>query len=101
MASMVTSAPVSARRAALAYYRAAFSPEGLAQIRARAGRKLSMPVLALGAETGVGDVLLDTMRLVATDARGGTLRDCGHYMPEERPATVAGALIGFLSSDAG
>jgi pimeloyl-ACP methyl ester carboxylesterase len=90
-----------ALRAALAYYRAAFSPDALAQGPARAERKLSIPVLALGAETGVGDMLLNTMRLVATDVRGGTVNDCGHYMPEERPRTVADALIRFLSDDAG
>ena len=45
-------------------------------------------------------MLLETMRLVATDVRGGTLADCGHYMPEERPATVADILIRFLSSGA-
>jgi len=95
----VLAAP-GALRAALAYYRAAFSPVGLVEAQARAKRTLAMPVLALGAETGVGDMLLETMRLVAADVRGGTLADCGHYMPEERPATVAGALIRFLSSDA-
>ena len=87
-------------RAALAYYRAAFSPDGLSASEARAEGKLAMPVLALGAEAGVGDVLLNTMRLVATDVQGGTLADCGHYMPEERPATIAGLLLRFLSDKA-
>ncbi len=95
----VLAAP-GALRAALAYYRAAFSPDGLAEAQSRSERTLTMPVLALGAETGVDDMLLETMRLVATDVRGGTLADCGHYMPEERPATVADILIRFLSSDA-
>ena len=95
----VLAAP-GALRAALAYYRAAFSPEGLSASQARAERILGIPVLALGAETGVGDVLLDTMRLVATDVRGGTLADCGHYMPEERPATVASTLLHFLADAA-
>lgn len=90
-----------ALRAALAYYRAAFSPDVLAQAKARAGRKLAMPVLALGAGTGVGGMLVDTMRLIATDVRGGVVRDCGHYMPEERPRTIADELIRFLSSGAG
>ena len=89
-----------ALRAALAYYRAAFSPEALALNADRARRKLSIPVLALGAEKGVGDMLLDTMRLVATDVRGGTVRACGHYMPEERPGTLAAELLRFLSSGA-
>ena len=45
-------------------------------------------------------MLSDTMRLVATHVHGGTLAHCGHYMPEERPATVASALLRFLSNDA-
>ena len=89
-----------ALRAALAYYRAAFSPEALAQNGDRARRKLSIPVLALGAENGVGDMLLDTMRLVAADVSGGTVSACGHYMPEERPGTLAAELLLFLSSGA-
>ncbi len=47
---------------------------------------LAVPVQALGAETGVGTMLLDTMRLVATDVRGGVFASCGTYMPEEAPA---------------
>jgi hypothetical protein len=45
----VLAAP-GAMRAALSYYRTAFSPEGLAQSRDRAERKPTMPVLAFGAE---------------------------------------------------
>ena len=92
----VLAAP-GALRAALAYYRTAFSPDGLAQSRAIAAHKITTPVLALGAETGVGEALLDTMRLVATNVQGGKVGDCGHYMPEERPGTVAGALIEFFA----
>lgn len=95
----VLAAP-GALRAALAYYRAAFHPDALARNEARARQKLAMPVLALGAETGVGDALVSTMRLAATDVRGGVIRDCGHYMPEERPHTVADALIRFLAAEA-
>jgi len=56
----VLAAP-GAMRAALSYYRTAFSPEGLAQSRDRAERKLTMPVLAFGAERGVGEGLIDTL----------------------------------------
>jgi len=49
----VNAAP-GATRAALSYYRHKLGPEGLAHSRARAERKLAMPVLAYGAETGVG-----------------------------------------------
>ena len=44
----VNAAP-GASRAALSYYRAILSPEGLEASRARAERKLDMPILAFGA----------------------------------------------------
>src|SRR5262252_2955697 len=80
-------------RAALSYYRHKFGPEGIAHSRARAERKLAMPVLAFGAETGVAAALIDTMHLVATDVRGGVFAGCGHYMPEEAPRAVAKQVI--------
>ena len=57
-----------------------------------------MSVLALGAETGVGAMLIDTMRLVATDVRGGVFAGCGHYMPEEAPRTVAEQVLSFMDA---
>jgi pimeloyl-ACP methyl ester carboxylesterase len=92
----VNAAP-GAARAALSYYRHKLSAEGLTDSRARAGRKLSMPVLAFGAETGVGAALIDTMRLVATDVRGGVFAGSGHYMPEEAPRAVAEQILTFMS----
>jgi pimeloyl-ACP methyl ester carboxylesterase len=85
-----------ATRAALSYYRHKLSPEGLAHSQARAEYKLTIPVLAFGAETGVGTALIETMRLVATDVRGGVFVSCGHYMPEEAPRAVAEQIIMFM-----
>lgn len=93
----VNSAP-GALRAASAYYREMLSTDGLAQTRARADRKVVAPVLAMGAEGGVGQVLLETMRACATDVKGGVVPDCGHYMPEEAPGPVADAIIRFTES---
>ena len=47
------SAP-GAMRAGFAWYRANFDAEGLAQAKARAAKRLTMPVLALGGSEGVG-----------------------------------------------
>jgi pimeloyl-ACP methyl ester carboxylesterase len=91
----VNAAP-GATRAALSYQRHNLGPEGIAHTRARAERKLAMPVLAVGAESGVGAILLDTMRLVATDVRGCVFAGCGHYMPEEAPRAVAEQIIRFM-----
>ncbi|WP_016834783.1 alpha/beta fold hydrolase [Herbaspirillum lusitanum] len=93
----VFSAP-GAVRAALSYYRVAFSPAGLAQSRRRGEQTLAMPILALGAEHGVKDALVTTLRSIATDVRGGTLPGSGHYMPEEIPDAVAGELLRFFQT---
>jgi pimeloyl-ACP methyl ester carboxylesterase len=91
----VNAAP-GATRAALSYQRHNLGPEGIAHSREHAERKLAMPVLAFGAESGVGAMLLDTMRLVAADVRGGVFAGCGHYMPEEAPRAVAEQIIRFV-----
>lgn len=93
----VFSAP-GAVRAALSYYRIAFSPDGLAQSRARGEKTLVMPILAMGAEHGVKDILLNTLRNIATDVQGGILQGCGHYMPEEMPDAVADELLRFFKT---
>ena len=87
-----------ASRAAFSYYRHMLSPEGLEHSHTRAERKLTVPVLAFGADGGVGVALIDTMRLVAGDVRGGVFGNCGHYMPEEAPRAVAEQVISFLSA---
>ena len=83
-------------RAATRYYQEAFSADGVAANRARSVRPLAMPVLALGAERGVGRGLVEAMTQLATHAEGGVIADCGHYMPEESPDEVSAALIRFF-----
>lgn len=92
----VNEAP-GATRAALSYYRYGFSAAGLEQNRARGARKLTMPVLAYGADGGVGGALLATMRLVADEVEGGIFDNCGHYMPEEAPQAVVAQLTRFFA----
>ncbi|MEW6340775.1 MAG: alpha/beta hydrolase [Pseudomonadota bacterium] len=93
----VNSAP-GAIRTAMAYYRHQFSQQGMEESRQRGERKLDIPVLAFGAESGVGSMLFDTMQLVAEDVRGGVVTGCGHYMPEEAPRAVARQVLDFLAS---
>lgn len=95
----VNSAP-GAIRAAMSYYRHQFGEQGLEHNRQRARHKLGVPVLAFGAESGVGTALLDTMRLVAEDVQGGIFAECGHYMPEEAPDAVSRVLLAFFGSEA-
>jgi microsomal epoxide hydrolase len=56
-----------------------------------------MPVLTVGASGGVGSSLFD-----ALSSRGsrveGTVLDCGHYVPEERPDDLVAAIRGFWAT---
>lgn len=93
----VFSAPGTAR-AGFAWYRAAFSPEGLAQGKVRAARRLPMPVLALGGGDGVGDALRATVATLGDHVKGGAIgQGCGHFLPSECPDELAAAILAFWS----
>ena len=62
-------------------------------------KKIRMPVLVLWGRYGVIEAMFDPLkdwREVATDVRGRAL-DCGHFLPEERPADVLRELRRFLA----
>jgi len=83
-------------RSAFAYYRSAFGISALDRNRDRARRKLVLPVLTIGGQYGVGDLLLNTMTTAATDVRGVQLAGCGHFVLEEGPHEVAKELLEFV-----
>jgi pimeloyl-ACP methyl ester carboxylesterase len=58
--------------------------------------RLTMPVLAIGGEKANGRVLGEQMKLVATDATMVVLKDCGHWVLEEKPKETTDALMKFL-----
>ncbi|WP_314439758.1 alpha/beta fold hydrolase [Massilia timonae] len=63
-----------------------------------AGRKLTMPLLALWGEQGVvGRCFepLEEWKRVADDVQGGAL-PCGHYIAEEAPELLLGRVLPFL-----
>jgi haloacetate dehalogenase len=92
------SAP-GALRAGFDDYRASY-PDDMAadDASAEAGDRLSMPLLALWGAAGLIDTLpvLDIWRDYATDVRGEPIAECGHFLPEERPAAVLDHLRKFL-----
>ena len=94
----VFSSPGTAR-AGFAYYRAAFDDTGLAQAKAEAARRLTMPVLALGGEGGVGGALLKVVQPLGDNVQGGVLAGCGHYLPEECPEELTRAILEFWRSN--
>jgi pimeloyl-ACP methyl ester carboxylesterase len=58
--------------------------------------KLTMPVLAIGGEKSLGEVLGEQMKLVASEVTVVVLKDTGHWVLEERPKETTDALAKFL-----
>lgn len=56
---------------------------------------LPMPVLAVGATGGYGAASAETVRRVARNVRDVLIERSGHYIPEERPDALAGAITDF------
>ncbi len=84
--------------AGFAYYRAV--PQDIADNEAMIARfKLPMPVLALGGAESWGRRMevLESMRRVALDVRGGMIANCGHFVPEEQPEELAQRLMAFFN----
>src|SRR5690242_13752741 len=60
------------------------------------GGKLTMPVLALGAEKSFGKGMADELHFVANDVTGGIVPASGHWIMEENPRATVGLVTGFL-----
>jgi pimeloyl-ACP methyl ester carboxylesterase len=87
------SAP-GAWRAGMAYYRAIFT--SIEQNRAHALKRIETPVLAIGGDRGLGDMMRQTMETVAKNVTGRVIENCGHYVPEEAPERLNDILSDFL-----
>ncbi|MFC4008060.1 alpha/beta fold hydrolase [Nonomuraea purpurea] len=63
-----------------------------------AGRRLTMPVLALWGSAGLPARLptLEIWREYADDVTGAEIPECGHFIPEERPDALLAHLRDFL-----
>jgi pimeloyl-ACP methyl ester carboxylesterase len=75
---------------------AAFARDGVDNHAFVAKGKLTMPVLAIGAEKSFGTVMADVMRFVATDVTPFVIPNSGHWLMEEQPAATIAAIRGFL-----
>lgn len=83
-------------RGMLGYYRAVI--EDIRQNDVLKRRKLQIPVLALGGDQGSAPDLFAALTPLGEDVRGGVLKDCGHYLPEEQPQKLAETLLEFAVS---
>jgi pimeloyl-ACP methyl ester carboxylesterase len=61
-----------------------------------AHRKLAMPVLALGAEKGLGRQMADIMRAAAADVTEGLIPNSGHWIMQENPAATVRLVQAFV-----
>ncbi|TCO59900.1 alpha/beta fold hydrolase [Actinocrispum wychmicini] len=94
------SAP-GALRAGFDDYRASFPDDAAHDDEdAAAGRRLTMPVLALWGATGLLGSLptLEIWRDYGTSVTGEAISECGHFLAEEQPAAVLDRLLPFLAA---
>jgi pimeloyl-ACP methyl ester carboxylesterase len=81
----------------LGYYRAIF--EDMTQNAELAKAKVKTPILALGGDRGSAPDIYEAMKPLCEDVRGGVIKDCGHYIPEEQPEALAAKMIEFFEQD--
>jgi pimeloyl-ACP methyl ester carboxylesterase len=84
-----------ALRGSFELYRA--FPTITAQNQQRMTRRLTMPVLAIGGAESSGDMVGDTMKLVADDVQSTVLAGSGHWVAEQAPAELLAAVAAFLA----
>jgi pimeloyl-ACP methyl ester carboxylesterase len=75
---------------------AAFTQDAIDNKAFAAKAKLSMPVLALGADHSFGTQMADDVRFVANDVTAGVIKDSGHWIMEEQPKQTVAAIVDFI-----
>jgi pimeloyl-ACP methyl ester carboxylesterase len=81
-------------RGGLEWYRA--FPTDHRNAQAWKQEKLTIPVLALGGDHNYGPTIVAMLEEFAENVSGGSIANCAHWLPEERPAETADALVEFL-----
>jgi pimeloyl-ACP methyl ester carboxylesterase len=61
------------------------------------GGKITLPVLAIGAEKSFGAAEADDLRFVASNVTGGIVPHSGHWIMEENPQATIELVVGFLA----
>ncbi|ODA68534.1 Soluble epoxide hydrolase [Methyloligella halotolerans] len=78
------------------YYRAL--SEDAALVASFGDRRLTMPVMAITGRHGVGDTLARSLEGRADDVTSVVLKNCGHFVAEEKAEAFAQAVSRFLMS---
>jgi pimeloyl-ACP methyl ester carboxylesterase len=82
--------------AGFGYYRA-FAQDAKENAATFATMKLSMPVLAVGADHSFGEFSAKNARNVAINVEAVMIEDCGHFVNEEKPDELAKVILDFLN----
>jgi len=75
---------------------AAFTQDAADNKAFAAKAKLTMPVLAIGAEKSFGTAMADDFRFVATNVTSVVIPNSGHWLMEEQPTATVAAIRAFL-----
>jgi pimeloyl-ACP methyl ester carboxylesterase len=75
----------------------AFAQDAIDNKELLAAGKLTMPVLAIGAEKSFGAGQADEIRFVATDVTGAIVLGSGHWVMEENPNATTRLVLEFLA----
>jgi pimeloyl-ACP methyl ester carboxylesterase len=75
---------------------AAFPQDAIDNKALAAKGKLTMPILAIGADKSFGTGMADDLRFVATDVTPVVISNSGHWLMEEQPAATVAAIRAFL-----
>jgi pimeloyl-ACP methyl ester carboxylesterase len=76
---------------------AAFTQDAIDNKALAAKGKLTMPVLAIGADRSFGTAQADDLRFVASDVTPAVIANSGHWLMEEQPAATIAAILAFLN----
>lgn len=63
------------------------------------GKRLPMPVLALGGEKSFGTTMAVVMRAAASNVTEGVIPDSGHWIMEENPQATVSRVVAFLGNE--
>jgi pimeloyl-ACP methyl ester carboxylesterase len=72
---------------ALGVYRASFTT--MEQTAPLTRNKVQVPIVALGGAKAQGVQIRKMVEMVGENVEGGSIADCGHFVPEERPDEVS------------
>jgi pimeloyl-ACP methyl ester carboxylesterase len=91
---IIKSSP-DALRGSFGQYRA--FDASIVQNQERAKQKLTLPVLAIGGAKGLGEGVINTVKLVADDLQSLIIPGSGHWVAEQAPEELLAALTSFLA----